>query len=101
MKLYTRPRKLAPQSVREGDQIAMVRTPDGYDMIGSEGEFIDVDLAEMVQWYGVHASHPTDGRPMRWTIVHSGGMDDTLSMTDDAVIVREVLDIDPWSYVKT
>lgn len=102
MKLFTNPRPACPMHVRRGDQIALyAEGPTGRRFaIDLEARFVDLDLAERVEWGSVHASHMTeDTHPPRWTIVHTGGVEDDLA-PDQTVIIREVIELDPWSYVK-
>jgi len=100
MKLYTRPRPLHLWQLRPGDQIATFK--DGGDLVRSETAYVDADLTGGVAWSVVHmtadrtAEHSAAGRP--WTeVIHTLGSHTYES--GRSVIAREVIEIDPWTYV--
>jgi len=94
VKLYTRPRTLRAHQVRPGDQLAVWTASD--TPIESEARFLDADLEEEVRWTVVHGYYdsslkgiPLAGVPLASMAPHR------------PVIVREVIELDPWSYVRT
>jgi hypothetical protein len=93
MKLYTKPRPLTLGQLRTGDQVAI--NPDTHEPMHSEYAFIDADLAERVQWTVVHNCSQNDEGG--WTLMHTLGEHD--GGFDRRVIVREVVELDPWTYV--
>jgi hypothetical protein len=100
MKLFTRPRPIAVFQLRIGDQFATFRQGGG--PIRSETGYVDADLAERVVWSVVHST--SDDRSC-WPDIPMGHMrvwhtlgEHDVKATDD-VIVREVIEIDPWTYV--
>lgn len=94
MKLYTRPRPIYPHQLQPGDQIATFKT--GGDLIRSATAYVDADLTGEVVWSVVHSTTPRESR-RGWSILHTLGEHDVPN--SHAVIVREVLELDPWSYV--
>jgi hypothetical protein len=99
MKLYTVPRLLPVAYVRTTDQVAVDRSGK---LITTATHYIDLDTRKTsgVRWAGVHASHPTAHGTAFWTLVHTAGTADELR-PEGEVIVRESMEIDPWSYVKS
>lgn len=97
MKLYTRPRPTVAILLRLGDQVAV--TDDG-ELVVSEGEYVDLDLRDdgSLRWAVVHSAHDTPGAPGDVTVIHSHG--DVQVSGVSSCIMREVIEIDPWSYVK-
>lgn len=104
MKLYTRPRPIMAGQTRIGDQLAT--TPEG-EFIQSEAEYMDLDLRDAegisVGWTVVHNSTinttPDEYAKGRdWVLVHSHGVEAVPALS--FVIMREVIEVDPWSYIK-
>lgn len=105
MKLFTRPRLMPVGLTRIGDLVAT--TTKRGDFITSEAEYMDADLRDNrtgVRWVVVHNSVPNEtpeeihqGRD--WVMVHTHGVETMPALT--MLVVREVLEIDPWSYVRT
>lgn len=100
LKFFTRARATPARYVQITDQVAV--TPRGR-LIGTVEEYVELDMAGTdgtgVQWAAVLAVHPTPGVEGRWTITHTRGMQDRVPPRAD-VITREVIELDPWSYVK-
>jgi hypothetical protein len=105
MKLYTRPRSLFAGQLRMNDHVAML--PDGDEFVAGEAEYMDLDLrddeADRPVWSVVHSSGPNTSPESvaldrNWVVVHTRGVIAVPAMTP--VIVREVIELDPWSYVK-
>lgn len=104
MKLYTKPRPLYVWQLRPGDQVATLKK--GGDLISTETAYVDEDLANRVRWSVVHdltdrpmprSDNPavlTEGTRVRHTF---GEHDRPNSLT---VITREVIEIDPWTYIQ-
>lgn len=87
MKLYTKPRALRPEQLRAGDQIATVKA--GGQLIRSAPEYFDHDLNENVAWSVFHRIEGV-------AIVHTLGQ----SYSAGYVIMREVIEIEPWTYIR-
>lgn len=97
MKLYTRPRPIYPHQLRPGDQVATFTK--GGDLIRSETAYVDADLAKRVSWTVVHhAETQTVDNVPGVRIIHTLGQHDARSSFP--VIAREVIEIDPWTYVR-
>lgn len=95
MKLYTKPRPVAAGTVRIGDEVALAL--NGTTPMVSLQELVDAELSDEVSWGVVHAT--TVGRMGRVRIGTSRGHVDAQD-GDELVIVREYLELDPWSYVR-
>lgn len=97
MKLYTRPRPTVAILLRTGDQVA---TTEHGELVVSEGEYVDLDLREdgSLTWSAVHAAHDTPDAPGDVTVVHSHGTVQVFGVS--SCVMREVIELDPWSYVK-
>lgn len=97
MKLYTRPRPLYPHQLQPGDQIATLRK--GGDVLRSGAAYVDADLADLVVWSVVHYVTDVPGDESEsLRVVHTLGEHDLC--TKQPVIIREVIEIDPWTYVR-
>lgn len=93
MKLYTRPRPLTAGLLRDGDQLAL--RPDGHP-VQTPAHFIDLDLRGKIRWTTVgEVQH--EGHAPALTVHHADGQLPLLLSA--AVIVREVVELDPWTYV--
>lgn len=94
MKLFTRPRPLLVGWLRPGDQLAM---RDNGAPVDSEAAYIDADLRGKIGWTTVREVKQADpiGNVLR--VVHARG--DFPAFTGSPVIAREVIELDPWSYV--
>lgn len=99
MKIYTQPRPLQTWQLRPGDHIAMRVETEGRDLpITTTTEFMDLDLTDGVSWSAVHTTI-AQKRSAMWVVHHSDG---TAHVDDqDTFIVREVVEIEPWSYVRS
>lgn len=98
MKLYTRPRPLHVWQLRPGDQFAISKRHGR--VIDSEAAYMDADLAERITWSVVHAVvdvGPELGGLTVYSIHHTLGENEKSAGV--TVIVREVIEIDPWTYV--
>lgn len=91
--MYTRPRPLVVGLLRQGDEIALRR--DG-EPFGSELDYVDADLRGRIDWRPVVRVDPgpTDGylkvtMPGCWF----------LGIPGRPVIQRDVIELDPWTYV--
>lgn len=102
MKLYTRARPLKAFQLRPGDQLAVSKRRAGV-ILNSETAFMDHDLDNRITWSVVHAAFEVGidqaaaAFPM-WRVQHTLGENDQPAAT--TVIVREVIELDPWTYVK-
>lgn len=103
MKLYTKPRAVPAELVRETDQVAVNAAGN---LVVSVAEYMDLDMlseeterTELI-WAGVLIVHPTLNSDDLYTIVHTQAMQDRIPHRAD-VIIREVIELDPWSYVRT
>lgn len=95
MKLYTKPRPVAAGTVRIGDELALAL--NGTTPMVSLQELVDAELSEEVSWGVVHST--TTRRAGTVHIGTSRGRVDTQD-GDELVIVREYVELDPWSYVR-
>lgn len=93
MKLYTRPRPIDAWRVRPGDQLATFKR--GGAPVRSEASYVDEDLDERIAWSVVHAADPMGASSVR--ITHTLGEHDVTP--GQTVIIREVIEIDPWTYL--
>jgi hypothetical protein len=106
MKFYTKPRPLQAAQLRIGDQVALAARDE---FVASEAEYLDLDLADddngppwLPLWGVVHGSGPNtiDFHPVNdWMVVYTQGT--ILLPRTQTVIVREVVEVDPWSYVQS
>lgn len=92
MKLYTRPRPIPAICLRPGDQLALA---DGGRLIRTEADYIDLDLRAKVRWTTVRA---IDNAGALLTIDYPEGSAD--SPPGSPVIIREAIELDPWTYVE-
>jgi hypothetical protein len=101
MKLYTKARPVYPHQLRPGDQIAIMAKYG--EPLRSEAAFVDADLDELVSWSVVHttADASTGGfaNTLLTKIMHTLGDHDVANSR--VVIMREVIEIDPWTYVRS
>lgn len=98
MKLYTRPRPLVAGLLRPGDQVACGAREE---FIGTEQEYIELSLADggdAVRWTVVISADLDDTDDRDFVVAHSRGIETANTMTP--VIIREVIELDPWSYVQ-
>lgn len=97
MKLYTRPRPLYPHQLQPGDQMATLRK--GGDVLRSGAAYVDADLAELVAWSVVHyVTDVPECTAGSLKVVHTLGEHEIRG--NQPVITREVIEIDPWTYVR-
>jgi hypothetical protein len=102
VKLYTRPRPMPVFLLRPGDQFAVNKRSN--DPIPSETGYVDADLIDQVSWSVVHDM--SDDRRLHPEIpMHTTGLWHTFGVhylkSTAEVMAREVIEIDPWSYVRT
>jgi hypothetical protein len=96
VKLYTKPRPIDAWRLRPGDQIAVNKRRAG-TIINSETAYMDADLDERVAWSVVHASFQAPAS-VDYLVTHTLGENELRAGA--TVIVREVIEIDPWTYVQ-
>lgn len=100
MKLFTKPRPVYPVLLRPGDQLAGVRHGRGTRLLSDPTEYVDADLAGKLIWTVLHDAQPDVCEPetRAWELLHTRGA--TLVLPGSLVIVREAIEIDPWTYVR-
>lgn len=96
MRLFTKPRPTPVGWLRPGDQLAAA---PGGELVMTESDYLDMTLGDDDQpaWSVVHDVH--DNLDGTCTVTHTRGITDVA--TDSGVVMREVVEIDPWSYVRT
>lgn len=93
MKLFTRPRVMQTWQLVTGDLIACELVDGSPVPIADPGEFLDLDLREAVVWCVVHNVDTA------YLVNHDRGQVD--ADRADMWIVREGIELDPWSYVQS
>lgn len=95
MKLYTQPRPLFVGLLRRGDQLAL--RPD-LQPIARDAEYIDHDLRGKVVWTTVVGELvPAGADEQTVKVRHAHG--EFPALLSAHVITREVIELDPWTYV--
>jgi hypothetical protein len=98
VKLYTKPRPVLASTVRVGDELALAL--NGTTPMPGLAELVDAELAEEVAWGAVHTVVlQTTRSHSRAAIATNLGRVDVQD-ADETVIVREYVELDPWSYVR-
>lgn len=109
MKLYTRPRPLTAGQLRRDDEIALYKSGGG--PIGDHLALIDADMELNVRWVPLHyagqlTQYQIDQRRRNGLeaydgvlLVHPRG--EVVMASDAQVFVREVIELDPLTYVRT
>lgn len=97
MRLFTRPRPLEAWQLRTHDLLAV---DSAGALVSSEVAYVDLDLHDEVSWVGVHYVNaaPAYLGPGFVVIEHSAGSVETDG--EVTCMMREAIDLDPWSYVK-
>ncbi len=95
MRLYTKPRLSLAVLLRPADEMAFHRT-EVIGRIRTEAGYLDADLSDSVAWCAVHSVN-VDEDTHQVTIRHTLG--ELTLRRGEHVITREVIQIDPWSYV--
>lgn len=113
MKLYTRPRQLMAGQLRRDDEIALFKTSVSGIPINDHMTLIDADMDLNVRWVPVHSMAQLtaeqiykrrqngladDGKQLV-SVVHGRG--EVLMRPDAPVFAREVIELDPLTYVRT
>lgn len=97
MRLYTRPRLLIVALLRPGDHLA-TNIETGH-LINTEAAYVDTDLSDKVRWTVIHsAAVRENSSPPRYTVRHTFG--ELTTRGSDHVIIREMLEVDPWLYIE-
>lgn len=91
MKIYTEPRINRAELVREGDEVAM----GSKGLLRDVDDYIDADVLGELHWHTVR--EVTSDKSRVW-LYHAAGY--AACPRSASVITRELVVIDPWSYVE-
>jgi hypothetical protein len=96
MRLPTTPRSTLAALLRAGDEIAFHKI-DRMGRLRTEAAYLDADLNDSVHWVAVHSVEPDEVKDRVVNIRHTLG--ELTLRENERVIMREVIRLDPWSYV--